>query len=87
MIYVFSLNCIKGRLKIKYSKKKTGFPSIRNPVCFIFNLERHSYTSVDGAARQWCDIFEHEVWRCGWQSCVHLYFMPLVYNTDLIFQK
>ena len=41
---------------------------------FYFNLERQFYTGADGAA-----IY--------WQGCVCLHFMPLVYKTNLFFQK
>ena len=55
----------KGRLKIQSSKEKPDFHQ-RNPVCFIPNLEIHSHTHADGAARQLCDVFQHGVLRtCG----------------------
>lgn len=52
---------------------------------FYFNLERQFYTGADGAAIYLAWSFA--VLQYGWQGCVCLHFMPLVYKTNLFFQK
>ena len=64
-------------------KTENRIPSTGNPVCFIFNLERQPYTGADGAARQWCDIFEHRVLR----SCSTVGKVACIFILCLLFIK